>query len=158
AVFTGGSTLEAVEAVYNLGSDGAENLVDGIGSLIDKSLLFRSEQADGELRLFMLETVREYGLACLQASGEAGRLHQKHAEYFLALAEEAEPKLAGAEQLAWLERLEQEHDNLRAALNWLIESEQVELALRLESALCPFWTMHNHMSEGHRWFEKALTD
>jgi predicted ATPase/DNA-binding CsgD family transcriptional regulator len=156
AVFTGGATLEAVEAVYEASRDGAQTLLDGIGSLIDKSLLLRSEQTDGELRLVMLETVREYAGECLQANGEAARLHQNHAAYFLALAEEAEPKLAGAEQLAWLERLEQEQENLRAALNWLIESGKRELALRLGSALWPFWSMHNHMHEGYRWLEKAL--
>jgi predicted ATPase/DNA-binding CsgD family transcriptional regulator len=154
SVFTGGCLLEAVEAV----SDEGENLVDVIGSLIDKSLLFRREYQDGALRLFLLETVREYGAACLQASGEAEDRYRRHAEYFLALAEEAEAKLAGAEQLTWLARLEQEHDNLRAALNWLIASEQMELALRLESALFPFWTMHNHMSEGHHWLEKTLRE
>jgi len=158
SVFVGGSTLEAVEAISDVGKGGIGHLVDRIGSLLDKSFVFRSEQAGGELRLWMLETIREYGLACLETSDEAEDRRRRHAEYFLALAEEAELNLAGAEQLAWLELLEQEHDNLRAALNWLIETEQMGLALRLESALSPFWTMHNHMNEGHRWLEKALAD
>jgi non-specific serine/threonine protein kinase len=135
-----------------------EQLVDVLGSLVDKSFVVRSEQADGELRLSVLETVREYGLACLHESGEGAQQQQRHADYFRALAQEAEPHLSGAEQLTWLHRLEQEHDNLRAALQWLLESDQVTLALHFESALASFWMMRNHMSEGHRWLEKALTD
>ncbi|HEY0753460.1 MAG TPA: LuxR C-terminal-related transcriptional regulator [Ktedonobacteraceae bacterium] len=158
SVFVGGSTLEAIEAICGTGNGGIGQLVDRIGSLLDKSFVFRSEEASGELRLWMLETIREYGLACLEASDEARQRFRDHAEYFLDLAEEAEVNLNGADQLTWLERLEQEHDNLRAALNWLIETGQIKLALRLEGSLARFWTMRNHMHEGHRWLEKALVD
>jgi predicted ATPase/DNA-binding CsgD family transcriptional regulator len=157
-VFTGGSTLEAIEAVIDRDLDVREHLVERIASLRDKSFVYSDEQENGELRLRMLETIREYGLVCLQASGEAEHRERLHAEYFLALAEEAAANLNGREQKAWLERLEHEHANLRAALNWLIQTEQTALALRFVSALSLFWTMHNHMNEGYHWVEKALAN
>jgi len=116
SVFAGGCTLEAVEAMYTTLGDMAAPVLDGVASLIDKSLLQKVEQEDEELRLLMLETVREYGLACLAASGELEATRQAHALYYLALAEEAETKLEGLQQTVWLER---EHDNLRAAKQWL---------------------------------------
>ena len=119
-VFVGGCTLEAAEAVCTSpgNDDGAVSVLEGLASLIDKSLLQQMEQEGGEPRLMMLETIREYGLECLTASGEMEATRQAHAAYFLALTEEAEPTLFGAQQAVWLERLEREHDNLRAALWW----------------------------------------
>ena len=156
SVFVGGCELSAVEAVCHALGEGATAVLDGVQRLLDSNLLFERKQATGEPRLTMLETIREYGQACLASSGEAEATRQAHAEYYLALAEEAEPRLLSAEQVQWLERLEQEHDNLRAALSWLLEKEQIELALRLSRGLWPFWVFHDHLGEGQRWFEKAL--
>ena len=104
----------------------------------------QEEGAEGEPRLVMLETIREYAQERLEESGEAEAVRRVHAEYFLALAEEAEPMLWGAEDAAWLERLEQEHDNMRAALSWAIEHEEATLALRVGAALRWFWYMEGY--------------
>ena len=97
----------------------------------------------------MLETIHEYARERLEASGEAEEIKRLHAEYFLALAEEAEPELSGAEQLAYLERLESEHDNFRAALTWSLEKEP-ETALRLAGALGRFWEKRSYFAEGEQ--------
>ena len=156
SVFVGGCLLETVEAVYRTLLDGATSVLDGVQRLLDSNLIFESKHPDGEMRLLMLETIREYGQACLASSGEAEATRQAHAEYYFALAEEAELRLISAEQLQWLDRLEQEHDHLRAALSWLLEKEQIELVLRLGRTLWPFWVQHDHLREGQRWLEKAL--
>jgi tetratricopeptide (TPR) repeat protein len=104
----------------------------------------------------MLETIREYGLACLAAAGEMPALQRRHATYFLTLVEDAAPRLIGAGQVAELARLEDEHDNLRAALRWAMDSGEVELGLRLSAALWPLWWVHGHLSEGRRWLEGLL--
>lgn len=155
SIFAGGSPLDTIEIVVAAFWQRTQPLVEVIKSLVDKSLIFGLETADGTLRLSMLETIREYGLERLHYSEEALPLHQKYAEYFLALAEEAEPRLTGPEQHIWLQRLQQEHDNLRAALQWFIKSEQKEFALRVVSALWPFWVMYSHR-EGHHWFEALI--
>ncbi len=116
SVFVGGCTLEAVEAMYTTLDETPANVLDGVASLIDKSLLQQTEQGAEEPRLVMLETIREYGLETLEASGEREITRRAHAAYYLALAEEAEPQLLGSQQAVWLERLEQEHDNLGFAL------------------------------------------
>jgi predicted ATPase/DNA-binding CsgD family transcriptional regulator len=156
SVFVGGCMLEAVEAVCHALLSGATAVLDGVQRLLDNNLLFERKPSHGEARLMMLETIREYGQACLASSGEAEATRHAHAEYYLALAEEAEPRLISAEQLRWSERLEQEHDNLRAALSWLLEKEQIELALRLGGALGYFWLWHAHCREGLQWLEQAL--
>src|SRR5205807_6220655 len=109
AVFVGGCTLQAIEAVCEALGDGAGKVLDGVASLIDKSLLQQTEQEGEEPRLVMLETIRGYGLEALATSGEAEATRQRHADYYLALAEEAEQHLAGLQQTVWLERLEREH-------------------------------------------------
>jgi predicted ATPase len=138
SVFVGGCNLEAIEAVCKTLGDEAE-VFDAVASLIDKSLLQQTEQEDGESRLVMLETIREYGLEVLACSGEAQATCQAHAAYYLVLAERAEPELNGPQQPSWLEQLEREHDNLRAALSWLLEQGSVgqssEFALRLGGVL-----------------------
>ncbi len=110
----------------------------------------------------MLETIREYGLERLAYGGEAHATRQAHAASCLALAEQAEPQLDGPQQPSWFERLEREHDNLRAALSWLLEQgsagQSKELALRLAAALWRFWLVHGHVSEGRRWLERALDE
>ena len=110
-------------------------------------------------RVTMLETVREFGLERLQAEGELHALRRWHAGFFLALAEEAVPRLRGSEQTAWLDRLEAEHANLRAALDWsLSEDRQSDAALRLSGALAWFWAVRGYFSEGRRWLERALAE
>jgi predicted ATPase/DNA-binding CsgD family transcriptional regulator len=154
SVFVGGATLEAIEALYTALGDEPGQPLDGISSLVDKSLLRQSEPETEEPRFLMLETIREYGLEVLTASGEMEVTRQAHANYYLTLAEEMEPKLQGIEQFY---RLEREHDNLRVALSWLIERGETEMALRLGGALWWFWGMRNHVSEGSQWLERAFS-
>jgi predicted ATPase/Tfp pilus assembly protein PilF len=155
SVFAGGFTLEAAEAVCDPEGDLQVELLDGVASLADKSLLMQKEQPDGESRFRMLEVVREYGLECLKAGGEMDTVVRLHAEFYLVLAEEAEPALIGPQQAVWLERLEQEHDNLRGALQWAIEHDP-ETGLRLAGALHWFWIVRGHLTEGRRWTGQAL--
>ena len=159
SVFVGGCTLQAAEAVCTGLDDGVGQVLDGIFSLADKSLLQRMEQTgeeSEELRFLMLETIREYGLEALSANGEGAVARQAHADYFLQLAEEAESALKGPLLVAWLERLEQEHDNLRAALHWALEGGRAEMALRLGTALERFWVVRGHRTEGLAFLERAL--
>ncbi len=155
-VFSGGATLEAIEAVCDAKGDLPTDVLDGVSSLLDKSLLRQEEGKEGEPRFVMLGTIREYALERLEHSGEAEAVRSAHAEYYLALAEEAEPKLWGAEDAAWLDRLGQEHDNMRAALSWSIEHGETRLALRLGGALRWFWYMEGYYGEGRSWLEAAL--
>src|SRR5439155_375140 len=118
AVFVGGCTLESIEAVCNAQGDLGADVLDRVESLVSKSLLRQEEQADGEPRFVMLETIREFARDELEESGDANALQREHACYFMELAEEAEPQLTGAQQAEWLTRLETEHDNIRTALQW----------------------------------------
>src|SRR6266487_2682134 len=156
SVFVAGCTLEAGEAVCAPLPDEAEQVLERVASLIDKSLLQQIEQIGEEPRLTMLETMREYGLERLRESGEAQMCQRAHALYYLALAEEAELHLKGALQVQWWKRLEREIENLRAALAWLVEEGEGELALRLSGALGWFWNIRGYWSEGRRWLEEAL--
>ncbi len=155
AVFTGSWSLEAVEAIYHALGAVTVHVWDGVESLLDKSLLQSAEQ-EGEGRLRLLETIREYGLESLEASGEVKTVRQTHAEYYLKLVEEAESFIKGVQQSIWSERLEQEQKNLRVALKWFIEGGKAELALRFCGALWWFWRTHGYLSEGRRWLEAAL--
>jgi predicted ATPase/class 3 adenylate cyclase/DNA-binding CsgD family transcriptional regulator len=165
SVFVGGCRLEAIEALCIALETSALTIsvVDGIASLLDKSLLQQREQEGEVPRLLMLETIRAYGLEMLEASGEADASRQTYAAYYLRLAEEAEPALVGPQQAGWLQRLEQEHDNLRAALEWALgqgtdeqAQERRELALRLSVALEPFWAMRGPYREACTFLERAL--
>jgi predicted ATPase/class 3 adenylate cyclase len=158
AVFSGGRTLEAIEAVCDAQEDLAVDAFEGVSSLLDKSLLRQEEGQEGEPRFVMLETIHEFAREKLGESGEAEEIGRAHAEYFLALAEAAEPELMGADQVSWLERLEAEHDNLRAALSWSLEVGDAESALRIGGALWRFWNVRGHFSEGRRWLAAALSD
>jgi len=155
AVFVGGTTLAAAEAVCHVADDTPTCVLDGVQSLVDKSLVQIEEYGDGA-RLVMLETIREYGWEALIASGEDERMHGAHAAYFLALAEEAEPRFTGAEQAATMARLGVEHANLRAALQWMRESGAVEQGLRLAGALWRYWLTQGYLSEGRTWLEAFL--
>jgi predicted ATPase len=156
SVFAGGCTLEAAEAVCDLGEDLTEEVLDLLASLMDKSLLNRAETEDGEGRFWMLETVREYALERLEANGEQKEARHGHAVYCLALAKDARPELTGPRQTEWFGRLESEHDNLRAALSWSLERGNAETALQMNAQLWWFWYKRGHLSEGRRWLEEAL--
>ncbi len=155
SVFPGGCRLEALEAVYaDLGED-TKMLLDKVASLLDKSLIRQSEQADGEPRFMMLETVREYGLECLQACGEMERVQSALARYFVRLAEEVEPELVGADQERWFVQLGNEIDNLRAVRSWSSKHD-VEKALRIGAALWRFWQVRGQYLEGYQWLSEVL--
>jgi predicted ATPase/class 3 adenylate cyclase len=156
SVFAGGRTLEAIEAVGDAEGDLPVNALDGVSSLLDKSLLRQEEGPGDEPRFVMLETIHEYARERLEESGEAEDIKRAHAEYFLALAEEAEPLLHGPDQGVWIERLEAEHDNIRAALSWALKRGESETALRLAGTLPWFWYVRGHLSEGHQWLKEAL--
>jgi DNA-binding CsgD family transcriptional regulator/tetratricopeptide (TPR) repeat protein len=163
SVFVGGCTLEAVEGLYTALGEIPADVLDGVASLMDKSLLRQVEQEGEEPRLLMLETIREYGLEVLASSGEMESTQRAYAHYNLRLAERAELELGGPQQAAWLERLEREHDNLRAALQWSLEQagdeeagQRREIALRFGGALHMFWWTLGHWSEGRTFLERAL--
>jgi predicted ATPase/Tfp pilus assembly protein PilF len=156
AVFSGGRTLEAIEAICDAEGDLPVEVFEGVSSLVDKSLLRQEEGPGGEPRFVMLETVHEFAREKLGESEKAEQIKRVYAEYFLTLAEEAYPELKGPNQLEWLERLEAEHDNMRAALSWALKRKEVEVALRLGSALSYFWSMRGYQSEGRSWLEEAL--
>jgi len=156
-VFTGGWTLEAAEEVAGDGhSHSALTVLDALTSLVANSLVV-GEERGGEPRFNLLETIRAYALERLADRGEEEVVRQRHAEYYLAMAEEADRHLRTAEQEAWLDRLEMEGGNLRAALAWFVEqSADTEGGLRLAGALGLFWTMRSHVSEGLHWSARAL--
>jgi predicted ATPase/Tfp pilus assembly protein PilF len=153
AIFSGGCTLEAAQAVCTDGR--SVDIFSILESLFDKSLL-HSETRAMELRFSMLETIREYALERLVETGELDELHSRHARYYLSFVQDAEPHLLNSDQLTWLEQLEAEHDNLRTALSWLLGNEKGELALQLAGALSQFWSMHSYLNEGRQWLEKGL--
>jgi predicted ATPase/class 3 adenylate cyclase len=155
SVFAGGRTLEAIEEICD--PEGALDALEGLESLLEKSLLRQEEGPGGEPRFVMLETIHEYAREKLQASGEAEEIKRLHAEYFLALAKEAEPELVGPDQVEWMDRLATEHDNMRAALSWALGKGRIETALQLGSALEWFWKVRGHFVEGGRWLEKTLS-
>jgi tetratricopeptide (TPR) repeat protein len=154
SVFVGGWTLEAAESVC-----GAENLhvMNLLTQLVDKSLVTVSESEGTETRYRLLETLRQYALEKLRAAGEEEMLRQKHRDWFLRLAEEAEPHLRGAEQGAWLNRLEAEYANLLAALDWMAaRAQDTPLALRLAGALWNYWNIRGYWSEGRERLNRVL--
>jgi predicted ATPase/class 3 adenylate cyclase/Tfp pilus assembly protein PilF len=156
AVFSGGRTLEAIEAICDAEGDLPVDAFESVSSLLDKSLIRQEEGPSGDPRFVMLETIHEYAREKLEQSGEAEEIRRAHAQYFLTLAEEAYPEFKGANQVEWIERLEVEHDNMRAALSWASERKEVELALRMGGALWGFWSVRGYHSEGRRWLEGAL--
>jgi predicted ATPase/DNA-binding CsgD family transcriptional regulator len=175
AVFASGFTLEAAEWVKRRGGEEARRRggegngpssrllasspsLDLVASLVEQSLLIRREEPDGEVRFAMLETIKEFAAEQLAASGEETATRDAHAAYFLRLAEVAEPRVHGPEQAVWLNRLEAEHANLRAALAWFRERGDRGRALRLAAALGLFWRWHCHFAEGRRWLEHLLDD
>ena len=171
SVFVGGFTLDAAEAVCQLRIENEDlrdvsgepsiansqfSMLNLLESLRDQSLIQQVAGPEGEPRFVMLETIREYALERLEASGEAVALRRRHAAFYLALAQAAEPKVQDATQNIWLELLEREHDNLRAVLSWALDGGDLNIGSQLASTLWPFWWMRGHGSEGRRWLEEAL--
>jgi predicted ATPase len=154
AVFVGGFTLDAAEWVT--GSP-TSNTLDLVSSLVDKNLLRAEVVANGTTRYGMLETIREFGLEQLIASNEAGEIRRRHAEWWVDMAKEAGPRLIGADQAQWLDLLEREHDNLRAAMRWAHLQRDETASLALGEALGLFWYIRGHVAEGLRWLDQALT-
>ncbi len=166
-IFVDGFTWEAVEEVCTTADHRESDILEGLVSLVDKSLLRQAEPAEGEERFWMLQVLREFGLEMFVSAGEMEATRQAHTAYYLALAEEAEPHLREAEQDNWLPRLKREHENLRASLSWLLEQArkkgggegfaQAEQALRLCVALYWFWYTHGYGREGQTFLEQALS-
>jgi predicted ATPase len=167
SVFVDGCTLQAAEQVCTAASSLQLDILEGLLSLVDKSLLRQEESAEDEVRFGMLQVLREFGLERLAGAGETEATRQAHALYYLALAEQAEPHLRGAEQIRWFALLEQEHENLRAALFWLLEGarmdgrteegrQQAEQSLRFCAALYWFWYVRGYVREGDSFLEQAL--
>ena len=160
SVFVGGCTLEAVEAVDGALGGEKSQVLDGVTSLLDKHLLYRAEQDTNGPRFHLLETIREYGLEALDAGGELEAARLAHAQYYLGRAEEADAHMFAREPQRWLERLKQEHDNLRAALGWSVEQgedrQRREIAWRLAGALRSFWIDYGYVDEGQQFVERAL--
>lgn len=158
SVFVGGCSLEATEAISGalVKSTEKTRVLDGVASLIDKSLLQQMGQDEDEPRLTMLEIIREYAQERLTASGEEEHVRYAYANYYLAFVEKAEQLLKGTEQLIWLRRLDREQENLRATFNWLISHEEAEKVLRFCSALWRFWETRGYWREGRRWLKAAL--
>ncbi|MBV9328498.1 MAG: helix-turn-helix domain-containing protein [Chloroflexi bacterium] len=151
AVFSGGWDLQAAEIVCAAPGLGRDDVLNGLERLVDRSLVLA---ANG--RYWMLETLRQYANERLRDRNATDALRERHADYYLRLAEAAEPEIKRADQAAWLERLAIEHDNLRAALRWSIDVGGPELGLRLAIALARFWEIRGHFGEGRRWFAELL--
>jgi predicted ATPase/DNA-binding SARP family transcriptional activator len=150
SVFSGGFTLDAAEAVCAWDADGPctpDDVLGLLGQLVDKSLVTMEEQG-GEARYRLLETIREYGAEKLRGDGEDPITRERHRDWFLTLAERAESALRGPDQGPWLERLETEHDNLRAAVEWTLARGEAEVGLRLGGALLRFWLKRDYFREG----------
>jgi predicted ATPase/class 3 adenylate cyclase len=153
AVFAGGAGFEAIEAVTN--PDGTLDVFGGLERLVEHSLVRQDFGQDRDPRFAMLETIREFALEQLMATGEDAEVPQRHAEFFLDLAETAETRLRSPEQGRWLDRLEADHDNLRAALAWGLNHDG-EMALRLGASLYLFWFYRGHFSDGKAWLDRVL--
>ncbi|HET8678948.1 MAG TPA: tetratricopeptide repeat protein [bacterium] len=155
SVFSRGCTLDAAEAVCAADDVASHEVLDLLTRLVDKSLVVVEEE-DRENRYRLLETVKQYSRDKLVEAGEAPAVRHRHLAWFLALAETAGPKLQTAEQLVWLSQLDAEHDNIRGALEWALESAHEEIPCRMTEALWWFWTLRGHTSEGREWLNKAI--
>lgn len=155
SAFVGGCSIEAVEAICETNADLSLNVLEGLASLVDKNLIVQDEGVKGEPRFWMIETIREYAQERLAASAEAAPIQKRHFDYFSKLTETAEVQRRGAEEGRWLDRLEIEHDNLRAALRHGLErgdAATLQLAARLEW----FWSVRGYLSEGSKWMDRVL--
>ncbi|MEA2622535.1 MAG: hypothetical protein QOH61_1445 [Chloroflexota bacterium] len=155
-VFAGGAALSASEAVCGPAADLGEDVLDGVDSLLDKSLLRGVPVSSDDPRFTMLATIREYALERLAASDDGTGIHERHAQHYAALAESSREQLTGADSRVWLDRLEQDHDNLRAAIDWAIAEGRAEIALRLGAALWRFWQIRGHLAEARMRLDRIL--
>src|SRR5438445_386721 len=155
-IFVGGFTLEAAEAIVSDGRDHMVGVLEGLASLVDKSLVLGEADGAGGHRFRLLESVRDYALEQVTSSEEGEAVGRAHARYFLDLAEQAAPELVGRTQRAWFLRLEQEHGKLRAASRGLLDHGGNEPALRLAGALGYFWEVRGYLREGQKALEEAL--
>jgi tetratricopeptide (TPR) repeat protein len=156
SIFVGGCTVDAVEAVAE-DNPSPGSVLDRLESLFDKSLLQEVEGTNRELRFMMLETLREFGLEKLEESGEQATIRNRHAHFFLSIAEQTEARLEGAGQVEWINRMDQEHDNLRAALEWSKTADgTAETCLRLAGALGLFWEACGYYTEGRELLATIL--
>jgi tetratricopeptide (TPR) repeat protein len=155
AVFMGGARLDEADTVCGPASELGIDVLDGLAALVDQSLV-RQEEVHGEPRFTMLETIREFARERIEESAEFGEICRRHAAVYLALVEQAEPELTGPGQGDWLDRIEHEHDNLRAAIDWTVDTSETETALRLVAAAWRFWQMRGHLHEARERIAKAL--
>ena len=156
AVFVGGFTLEAAEAVCASEKLEAGAIVDALSAIADENLVSRREGVHGDVRFEMLETIREYGLFRLIERGDVDDVRRRHALHCLALVELAEPELAGREQAEWLRRLDEEAGNVRAALVWSLDAD-IETGLRIAGALFRFWSIRGQLREARSWLDQAVS-
>ena len=156
SVFVGGADLEAAETVANPSGDLGVDILDGLASLVDRNLARQTETDAGEPRFGMLETIREYARErCdLEWDGEASR--RRHADHFLALAEASGPHLTGEDQVAWLDRLDRDHENIQAALRWTMDEGEADRGMRAAASVWRFWHLRGHVSTGLAWLERLL--
>ena len=155
SVFAGGWTLEAAEAICTGDDLNPYDVLDLLSQLVNKSLIIPDAEADVQARYRQLETIRQYGRERLLEAGGGEKIRHQHLQYFLQLSEQAEPELRGPDQVAWLDRLEKEMDNIRAALEWALDVD-VESGLRMASALFWFWHIRTGKTEGIEWLERGL--
>jgi predicted ATPase/DNA-binding SARP family transcriptional activator/DNA-binding CsgD family transcriptional regulator len=156
SAFAGGFTLDAAESVGGRVGIDEEDIFGLLSHLVDKSLVVAKENWETGARYRLLEPIRQYAREKLEVSGEAEAVGRRHTEFFLALAEKAEPELSRSQQAEWLDRLETEHDNLRAALSWALGRE-IDSGFRLAGALCRFWHTRGYLSEGRRYLEEVAS-
>ena len=156
SAFEGGCSLDAAKAVCCEDTDPSRSVIGDIETLIDQHLVQQHDGPDGEPRFTMLETIREYARERLEASGEGAIVRDRHAAWYLAFVEAAEPKLRGPQQVVWLERLRIDHDNVRGTLRYAVETHGAEIGLRLAGALWRFWQVHGHLREGRDWLGRLL--
>lgn len=158
SVFAGGCALNSIEAVCAGDGIERENILDAMGSLVNKSLVL-TEPSDRQVRYRLSEMVRQYGQEHLATWEEEEAIRERHCAWYITLAEQARADLRGPEQLRWLNQLDQEHDNIRTALEWSIgRLDRRDYGLRLAGAIWPFWHMRNYQTEGRNWLERVLHD
>ena len=156
ALFVGSVGLDQAVAVGRDDGEDASELLDGLGSLVDHGVVYREAVPEGEPRLRMLETIREFAQEQLANSGEEEAVRRRHAHAYVALAETAGPNLDGADRLRWVQCLAHDHENLRAALDWLVGHDEAELTYRLVGSLTWYWYPQGKVHEGRDWAERAL--
>jgi non-specific serine/threonine protein kinase len=157
SVFAGGWTLEAADAVVNPSTQLGVDTLGVLAALVDKSLVRVTETELDEPRFTMLETIRGFAAARRAEHDPEGTVQRRHAEHFLAMAEEAEPHLESIEQASWLDACERDHDNFRAALRWAIDAGETEIGQRIAVALWRFWYQHGHLAEAAAWVDEVLS-